>query len=146
MSRAIMLACTCTVIGLAAGALSHLAGSSYLETFLDANLLVVLIALMAINTTTVSVILTKMREIADAHPDVDFASTRRSMRAATLEQLVLIVVAAILLAAKGSPWLPAHVPHAAFVITSLLIAVFAYALQVLFDTAKAVYVILDHGQ
>lgn len=145
MTRTITTGCTCIVIGLGVAALSDLAGSAYIETFLDANLLVVLVALMAINTTTASVILTKMREIADAHPKADFAATRRSMRGATIEQLALIVIAIALLAAKDSPWLIHRLPHAEFVLTSLLIAVFAFALQVLYDTARAVYVILDHG-
>ena len=146
MTRTVTTACTCVVIGLAVVALSDLAGSTYIEQFLDANLLLVLVALMAINTTTVSVILTKMREIADSHPGADFAATRRSMQGATREQLVLIVVAALLLAAMHSPWLVRHMPHADFIVTSLLVAVFAFALQVLYDTARAVYVILDHGQ
>lgn len=144
MTRTIMIACTCIVIGLAADALSLAAGSTFLPDFMSANLLVVLIALMAINTTTVSVLLTKMREIADSHPEVNFQATRRSMRNATLEQLVLIVIAAVLLVVKGSTLILAKVPYSEFVITSLLVAVFAFALQVLYDTASAVYVILDH--
>ena len=141
-----MMSCTWIVVGLVATAVSRLSGSTYLGTFLETNLLVVLIALMAINTTTVSVILTKMREIAEAHPEVDFASTRRNMRLSTVEQLVLVVIAAVLLTLKSSPWLVSHIPHFAFVGDSLLVAVFAYALQVLYDTASAVYVILDHDQ
>ena len=140
-----MVACTCIVIGLAAISVSELLQSAYLPDFLGADLLVILVALMAINTTTASVILTKMREIADKNPEVDFAGTRRSMKAATVEQLALIVLAIALLVAKGSPSLLDHVPHASFAINSLLVAVFAFALQVLYDTSKAVYVILDHG-
>lgn len=144
MIKMVMVACTCVVIGLGANASAHLLGSPYLSKFLDANLLVILIALMAINTTTVSVILTKMSEIADRNPDVNFRATRGSMRRATVEQLVLVVIASFLLILRGSPLVLDNVPFSAFVIESLLVAVFAYAIQILHDTAKAVYVILDY--
>ena len=144
--RTITSACTCVVVGLAAAGVSRVLDSGFLGSFLSANLLVLLIALMAINTTTVSVILTKMREIADANPRVDFAATRRAMQGATIEQMVLIVLAAVLLVANGSPRLVAAVPHASYIITSLLVAVFVFALQILYDTAHAVYVILDHDE
>lgn len=138
-----MIACTCIVLGLAATGLSSLAGSVFLSAFLDANLLLVLIALMAINTTTVSVILTKMKEIAQEHPGANFSATRKSMKQATLEQLALIVVAVLLQVAKTSPRVLSEVPSAKFILDALLVAVFAFALQILFDTAQGVYVILD---
>lgn len=144
MKQAIAVASTCIVIGLVVTGLSDAAGSSFLSGFLDQNLLLVLIALMAINTTTVSVILTKMKEIADASPDSDFSATRHSMKVSTVEQMVLIVVAVVLQVAKSSPWLLLRWDNFEFVINSLLVAVFAYSMQVLYDTAQGVYVILDH--
>lgn len=99
---------------------------------------------MAINSTTASVVLAKMRELADRKPDLDFANTRKSMLNATLEQLVLIVLSATLQVVAGSTTLLTTTPIIEYVVNSLLIAVFAFALQIQYDTAKAVYVILDH--
>ncbi len=145
MIQSIMMACTFIVCGFIINGLSYLAGSNYLCSFLNGNLLLVLIALFAINTTTVSVILTKMREIADKHPDVDFLNTRKGIKKATIEQLVLIILTVIFQIAKTSPWLINKLYYVEFIFDSLLVAIFAYAIQILFDTARGVYVILDYG-
>lgn len=144
MSRTIMQACTCFVIGMIAIGVSELLDSQFLSEFISTNLLLLLVALMAINSTTASVVLAKMRELADRKPDLDFANTRKSMLNATLEQLVLIVLSATLQVVAGSTTLLTTTPIIEYVVNSLLIAVFAFALQIQYDTAKAVYVILDH--
>lgn len=141
----LMTVCTLLVIGFVANGMAVLIGSPFFCTFLDQNLILLLVALFAINTTTTSVILTKMREIADRHPDVDFATTRKQMKAAAVEQVALIVVAVVVELLKASPWLSQHVPYLEFILNSTLVSVFAYAVYILYDTAKGVYVILDHG-
>ena len=145
MIRSLATACVCIVIGLAANAIFVLADSDYLARFLESNLLLLLIALMAINATTTGVILTRMRQIVDDDSKVDFTKTRKSLKSATREQFALIVAGGVLLAAKGSIWILQNVPHSDFVLTSLLIAVLAFALQILLDTAMAVYLLVDHG-
>ena len=145
MMQTFMLSCTFVVIGFVVNALSYLLGSRYLCSFLDGNLLLILIALLAINTTTVSVILTKMREIADRNPIVDFERTRRSMNTASIEQLILIILTVVLQIIKASPIIINLIPRSEFILESFLIAVFAFSVQIVFDTAKGIYVILDQG-
>lgn len=140
-----MTACTLLVIGFVVNGLATLIGSTFLCSFLDENLILLLVALFAINTTTASVILTKMREIADRHPDVDFQTTRSQMKVSSFEQVLLIIFAIVIGILKTSPWMTAHIPHVNFVLNSILIGVFAYAIHILYDTARGVYVILDHG-
>lgn len=142
---AIMTVCTLLVVGVAVNGLATLIGSTFLCAFLDDNLIVLLVALFAINTTTASVILTKMREIADSYPDVDFQATRRQMKISSLEQVSLILVAVLVGMLKTAPPIQAYVPHLRFALDSVLISVFAYSIHILYDTAKGVYVILDHG-
>ena len=141
----IMTVCTLLVIGFIINGLATFIGSTFLCSFLDQNLILLLVALFAINTTTASVILTKMREIADKHPEVDFKTTRNQMKASSLEQVILIIIAILTGILKTSPWLLEHVPHLHFFLNSILVGVFAYAIHILYDTAKGVYVILDHG-
>jgi len=137
--------CTFIVVGLILNGLSVFAQSAFFPKFIDNNLIVLLVALLAINTTTVSVILTKMREISDRHPSADFHNTRQAMKKATVEQVVLIIVSILFEILKGSPLAIKNITHAEFILDSLLIGVFAYSIQIVYDTAKGVYVILDHG-
>ena len=140
-----MLICTFLVVGFAINGLSELAGSSFLNKFLDGNLIVLLVALFSINTTTVSLILTKMREIADKYPSADFTKTRKAMKRATIEQVFLIGLGVIFEIIKSSPWMIRNVPYSEFILNSMLAGIFGYAIQIVYDTAKGVYVILDYG-
>lgn len=143
MMQTLMLMCTFIVVGFAINGLTTLLNSNFLCKFLDQNLLVVLIALLAINTTTNSVVLTKMREIADKHSEADFKHTRKAMKKASMEQLGIIIMTVVFQIVKTSPLLVSNIPYIVFIIDSLLIAVFAFSIQILFDTARGVYVILD---
>ncbi len=140
-----MTICTFLVIGFAINGIAKLIGSNFLCSFLDQNLILLLVALFAINITTTSVILTKMREIADRHPEVNFKGTRCQMKASSYEQVGLIIVATLIGVLKASPLVAGHIPYYDFILNSLLVSTFVYALHILCDTAKAVYVILDHG-
>jgi len=141
----LMTICTLLVLGFAVNGFATLIGSTFLSSFLDNNLITLLVALFAINTTTASVILTKMREIADKNPDADFTSTRKQMKTSSIEQLILIVLAVLICVVKSSPWMAQHIPHMLFIVDSILVGIFSYSILILFDTAKGVYVILDHG-
>ncbi|MFA6174799.1 MAG: hypothetical protein WC334_05905 [Kiritimatiellales bacterium] len=140
-----MTVCTLLVMGFAINGLASLIGSNFLSLFLDQNLILLLVALFAINTTTASVILTKMREIADKHPNVDFQTTRKEMKTSSFEQVALILLAVLIGVLKSSPWMADHIPHLEFILNSVLVGIFFYAVHILYDTAKGVYVILDHG-
>lgn len=137
--------CTFMLAGLAINWISMLLKSTFLCTFLDNQLIILLIALLAINTTTISVILTKMREIVERNPSVSFYSTMNAMRWASTEQLGLIIAAIVFEIVKSSPYLTQHVPSLLFILNGLLSGVLAFSIFILYDTARAVYIILDHG-
>ena len=132
------------VIGTVINAASTWLKSDFLIRFLENNLITLLIALMAINTTTISVILTKLREISDKNNNSGFAGTVKAMRGSIVEQIGLIVAAVIVQVLKDSPSVLAIQPWLEFVIGSVVITIFIKALQVLWDTANSVFVMLPY--
>jgi hypothetical protein len=114
--------------------------SDFMESFLKANLITLLLALMAINTTTISVIMTKLREISD-DSGVDFSKTISSMKESIVEQVILLVIAVLILIVQSSVLLSNMWNGMNTVTTILLITTFLYAVQILYDTAQGVFVI-----
>src|SRR5262245_59515460 len=84
--------------------------SSFLLKFLTENLIVVLIALMAINTTTRSVVMTKLREITDK-TNADFTVTIEELRNSLIEQIWYIVIALIAAVLYGSALAKSVIPY-----------------------------------
>jgi len=114
--------------------------SNFIETFLKENLITLLLALMAINTTTVSVIMTKLREISDDN-GIDFSQTIKAMRESITEQVVLLIVAVLVLIVQSSAMLASVWSGINTATTIVLITTFLYAVQVLYDTAQGIFVI-----
>lgn len=120
-------------------------GSEFLHTFLTANLVTLLVALLAINGATMGVVLTKIRDLVDksnSGSSMFFQSTRAQMLLSVKEQLGLIVVSVFLLGAKGSPYLTSQT-NAEMLLNSACIGTFVYALLILYDVAKGVLIIVD---
>ena len=115
--------------------------SDFLIVFLSNNLITLLIALLAINTTTGSVVMTKLREIIERHGG-DFSATLEQLKLSIIEQLTFIILAIIILILlESKPVLSLN----DFVKTFLeigLIAVFIASLNNLYDTASSIFVIL----
>lgn len=135
------------LIALALGFLSQLVQRSletdYLNIFLKNNLLTLLIALLAINSATTGIVLTKIRGLIEMGGSAStFKSTREQMVVAVKEQVGLIVVAIVALIVASSPLLPQNNSLQLF-IGSVVVGVFAYSLMVLYDTAMGVLIIVD---
>ena len=128
------------VIGTIIQSVSAWLQSEFIGGFLKANLITLLLALMAINTTTISVIMTKLREISD-DSGVDFSKTISSMKESIVEQVVLIAIAIFILILQSSTLLVHQWNNTNTVTTILLITIFLYAIQILYDTAQGVFVI-----
>jgi len=128
------------IIGLLLQSISTWLQSTFVETFLTDNLITLILTLMAINTATVSVIVTKLRDISD-NDGVDFSKSIKSMKDSITEQVVLLVIAVLTLILKSSLLLTTQWNATITVTTVILIATFLYAVQVLFDTAQGVFLI-----
>ncbi|MBN6741954.1 hypothetical protein JKG47_15700 [Acidithiobacillus sp. MC6.1] len=74
------------VAGFMMAGIGDVFGSVFLEEYLKENLITLLIALLAINTTTSSVIMTKLKDISDATGG-NFKFTIEQLRSSTYEQV-----------------------------------------------------------
>jgi len=119
-------------------------GSRYLFAFLKQNLINIQIGLLAINTATLGVVLTKLRDLVDMGvPLSKFSNTRGEMLLSVKEQMALIIVALIILSIESATSIPVRVP--AELIRILLLSCFVYSLMILYDTAKSVFVVLGES-
>jgi len=119
-------------------------GSRYLFEFLRQNLINIQIGLLAINTATLGVVLTKLRDLVDKGiPLSKFSSARGEMLLSVKEQMALIIVALIILSIESATSSSVHIPTE--LIRILLLSCFVYSLMILYDTAKSVFVVLGES-
>lgn len=120
-----------------------LLGSDYIGPFLKGNIITIILTLLAINTATLGIVLTKIREILDrAGSQGAFAATKKEMLLSVYEQVALVFVSLVLLMISDSSWVKGH-PDAGGATAVALGGCFVYAILVLLDTAKSVFIILD---
>lgn len=119
-------------------------GSRYLFDFLRQNVINIQIGLLAINTATLGVVLTKLRDLVDKGISLSkFANARSEMLLSIKEQMALIITALIILSAESAKAIPVHIPTELTRI--LLLSCFVYSLMILYDTAKSVFVVLGES-
>lgn len=120
----------------------HQLQSNFVFEFLKSNITNIQVALLAVNTATLGIVLTKIREIIDKTGQrAIFDSTRSEMLLSIKEQVTLIAVSLFILALESAKNLPIAVSSEIF--QAALTASFIYSIFVLYDTAKSVFVILD---
>lgn len=130
-------------IGFLAQVLQSFLNTNYLNNFLSQNLITILIALLAINSTTLGIVLTKIRDLVEKHGNAEcFISTKEQMILSIKEQISLIIFAVIFLTVVSSSIIAAYT-NLKMLFDAIIVAVFAYALFVLYDTAKGVLIIID---
>lgn len=119
--------------------------SQYLNEFLKGNLITLLVALLAINSATMGIVLTKIRDLIDKKGEGSehFQSTKSQMLLSIKEQIALIVLAVIMLTVGGSNFINQN-PDLKSGYWVLISAIFVYAMVVLYDTAKSVIIIIDY--
>lgn len=119
--------------------------SSFLHKFLEANLVTILIALLAINAATMGIVLTKVMDIVEKNNGVGiscFSKTKTQMLISIKEQIVIIVLAIALLILKNSP-IVLNIENSELLLNSSITACFIYSLSILYDTAKGILVIIN---
>lgn len=130
------------------GYLCHVAqawlGTSYFNSFLQNNLVNILIALLAVNSATMGIVLTKVRDLIDRHGGAEaFKQTREHMLLSIKEQISLIILAVSALSAAEAKIVAETTELKAFIFISLG-TIFAYAMFNLYDVSKSVLIIIDH--
>jgi hypothetical protein len=121
----------------------HQIQSDFIFNFLKPNITNLQVALLAVNTATLGIVLSKIREIIDKTGQrAEFESTRNEMLLSIKEQVALVAVSLLIIALESAKNPPIAVPSEVFQAT--LVASFIYSIFVLYDTAKSVFVILDY--
>lgn len=118
-------------------------GTTYMQVFLAENLVSVMIGLLAINSATMGIVLTKIRDLVSrGHGTERFRLTRQHMLHSIHEQIALILISVALLI-----MIDEKVTHFSedivAVLKSAINGVFFYALWILYDTARGVLIIID---
>jgi hypothetical protein len=133
-------------IGFAAQLVQTWFQNEYFTNFLKANLIILLVALLAVNSATLGIVITRIRDLNDKHGNGDtFAKTYREILLSIKEQVALICIAALLLTALDSPVL-VDIPYFQFFVKAATGATFAYAITILYDIAKSALITDDLNQ
>ena len=135
----------CFAIGMISQSIFVILETGFLESWLKLNLPQLQIALLAINSASLSVTLSKIRELSDKLKTEKsvFIKTRKQMLLSIQEQVALIIFTLLILAGSDSPKLNIQNEHIGFIINSSLIGSFIYSINILYDTAKSVLLIID---
>ena len=112
--------------------------SDFLQKFLDDKLIEILVTLLAVNTATLGIILLRLGELSDKHK-ATFPKIVSAMKLSVMEQIGLIVVAAVCLILRGSKTIQQSHEMVIFSCGTILIAVAIYAVVVVYDTAMAAF-------
>jgi uncharacterized membrane protein YhaH (DUF805 family) len=117
--------------------------SDFLNSFINENLITILLALMAINATTISVIVSKLHDITQKQ-EVNLDLSIQSMKNSIVEQVIILLISTFLLILRTSLIIKDMWQYAVPIISILLISLFTYAIHILYDTVNSVFVILKH--
>ncbi|RDY59264.1 hypothetical protein [Flagellimonas nanhaiensis] len=115
--------------------------SDFLFEYLIENIIGLLLTLLAINTATLGLIASKIQDVLEKHPTMSFKNTISEMKFSLTEQVVLITVSVVSLVLSDSEII--NFEHKQFALNTVLVSVLIYSVSILWDTGKAVFVILD---
>ncbi|MHB2150309.1 hypothetical protein ACX8XP_14715 [Calditrichota bacterium LG25] len=119
--------------------------TDYLIRFLEQNLVSLLIALLAINTASLGIILSKIRELLDKNNQISFDKTKKEMFKSIQEQIILIFLSLVILMLISSSMLKDNLPLIQ-ALETIVVACFVFSILILYDTAKSVFIILNIGK
>lgn len=118
--------------------------SKFLFTYLKENILGLLLTLLAINTATLGLIASKIQDIIIQFPSFNFSSTIKEMKLSLLEQIILISSSIITLIIQDSSKISFE--NKEIICNIILVSVLIYSISILWDTGKAVFVIIEQIQ
>jgi len=130
------------IISILLNILSILLKSNFLDSFLINNLVLIQINLLAINTATTGIILTKLKELSATNGEFNFDKSYKALKNALTEQIILISLGVIGLILKDSKVLKELIIYPDPIFNSLLTSVFLYSLDTLRDTGNAIFLII----
>lgn len=118
--------------------------SDFLFKYLQENIIGLLLTLLAINTATLGLIASKIQDIVVDYPKFDFSSTIKEMKTSLLEQIILICTSVITLLLLDSNKI--DFAYKTDIGNVILTTVLIYSVTILWDTGKAVFVVIEELQ
>jgi hypothetical protein len=115
--------------------------SSFLFDYLQSNIIGLLITLLAINTATSGLVASKMQDLTLQKPEVDLSEPIRQMKTSLIEQIVLIALSIIFMTIIKSELIQFDYKEKIF--NGGLVLLLVYALAILLDTGKAVFIVIQ---
>jgi hypothetical protein len=113
--------------------------------YLKSNLTTVQLGLLAINTATCGLVVSKLQEIKEKHVGINIQPITKQLLLSLKEQIVLIIIGVMLMLLIDSNLFNqlSYCEYIKFGLETLLITVFVNSVQVLWDTGKSVFVLTD---
>ena len=118
-------------------------GSDFLTRFYGQNLISLLVALFAINTATRSIIMSKLKEVAQKD-GININATINELKKSVFEQLGLLILAVVVQILASSETLAKWAELRSFWTSVVSTAIFAYAIYIIYDTSNSSFIILDY--
>jgi len=115
--------------------------SNFLQKYLLANLLNIQIAVLAINSATLGLILTKVRELSDQNPEYNYDKLLREMLLSFKEMIALMAISLLIGIISESQIIPNGF-FKPYVIETILFAAFSYTVYILYDFVHGICVLL----
>lgn len=118
--------------------------SEFLFQYLSEHIIGLLLTLLAINTATSGLLASKIQDITVANKEMDFSDTIKQMKTSLLEQIILIIVSVLVLMLVDSQIVV--IAHKNDFGSVIICAVFVFAVDILWDTGKSVFVVIEQLQ
>ena len=118
--------------------------SKFLFKYLQENIIGLLLTLLAINTATLGLIASKIQDIVVKYPQMDFLETIKQMKISLLEQIILIIISILCLLLMDSVIITYEFKKE--IGNVFLVSILIYAINILWDTGKGVFVIIEELQ
>jgi len=129
------------IIGFAISVICKYLQSTFFLKYLQDNIIGLLLTLLAINTATLGLIASKIQDTIEKYNGLNFKNTIKEMKFSLIEQVILIVISIIVLILSNS--LVIVFQHKELFFNSVLVSILIYSIIILYDTGKAVFVIIE---
>jgi hypothetical protein len=125
--------------------ISHLLGTKYLFAYLSTNIITIQITIMAISTAIRGLVVSKLQEVKNKFPETSLKPITKALLFSFKEQIFLLATSILLNTIADSKISNKLIfsEYFDFVIEVSLFFVFVYAVDILWDTGKSIFVIID---
>ena len=117
--------------------------SSFLTKFLVENIITLQVTLLAINTATLGLIVSKIQDILEKYP-ANFSEPISEMKKSLKEQIILIIISLIfLILFNDNKENIIKFEYKKIILDIVLLTSLIYYVDILRDTGKSVFIIID---